>query len=111
MQGGDSGKGKGSDIEIGSGSDIESVGVAAAAVVAALVLVAAAASPTQPMCAAVGCGKPAISRCSRCLGAFYCGRECQLVAWPDHKGQCKEVVETRASMKVDSIEGVNKDDH
>ena len=55
---------------------------------------------------AAGCGKqrgnpgeePQFYRCDRCLGAFYCGRQCQLKAWPEHKGPCKEAVVVRDSM-------------
>ena len=32
---------------------------------------------------------PIFLRCDRCLGAFYCSRECQIKAWPKHKGPCK----------------------
>ena len=53
----------------------------------------------RAFCAA-GCGKqrgnpgeePFFLRCDRCLGAFYCSRECQLKAWPEHKGPCKVAV-------------------
>ena len=35
------------------------------------------------------CKKPdAYSICSRCNLAFYCGKECQLVDWPNHKRSC-----------------------
>ena len=39
------------------------------------------------------CGKPAIVRCGRCLGAFYCSQECLVLAWSVHKGQCKIAVQ------------------
>ena len=62
------------------------------------------------MCAtAVGCGKPAISRCSRCLGEGYCSNECQTRAWPALEEPCnKAVVVMRASMGEDTIKGVDK---
>ena len=53
-------------------------------------------SPTYPMCAAVGCSKPAISRCSLCLGNGYCSDACQMHAWPTHRGPCKVATEIRA---------------
>lgn len=31
-----------------------------------------------------------ISKCSRCLNIKYCGRECQLKHWPEHKPFCKK---------------------
>jgi len=35
-------------------------------------------------------GTPAqFSRCSKCKAAFYCGRECQVAAWPSHKASCR----------------------
>ncbi|KAJ7450026.1 hypothetical protein B0H11DRAFT_324706 [Mycena galericulata] len=42
-----------------------------------------------------GCGKEegdetTLLRCSRCLSAFYCGKECQTAAWKrEHKRECK----------------------
>ncbi|KAJ9585628.1 hypothetical protein L9F63_002573 [Diploptera punctata] len=35
----------------------------------------------------VGCGEPAERKCSRCK-APYCGRECQVKNWPQHKSSC-----------------------
>lgn len=58
----------------------------------------------------VGCGKTTISRCDQCLGAFYCGRERQLVAWPDHKGSCYLAAASWAAIRIwkDAIEGVDQ---
>ncbi|KAJ7472186.1 hypothetical protein FB451DRAFT_1135027 [Mycena latifolia] len=53
-----------------------------------------------------GCGKDEepntkLLRCSRCLGASYCGKECQLDAWKGgHKRECKmfaAVIELKGS--------------
>ena len=38
----------------------------------------------------LGCGEIATLRCPRCLGAWYCSKECGKIAWPKHKGPCKE---------------------
>ncbi|XP_018021848.1 histone-lysine N-methyltransferase ASHR1 [Hyalella azteca] len=35
------------------------------------------------------CGRDAGLRCSRCLGARYCSKECQREHWPQHRGLCK----------------------
>ena len=51
---------------------------------------------------AAKCGKPAVLRCSGCLGAFYCGEECQIRVWLQHKQQCKKAAKVIASMKGES---------
>ena len=69
----------------------------------------------RAFCAA-GCGKqrgkpgeePFFLRCDRCLGAFYCSRECQLKAWPEHKGPCKEAMIIRDSIGKTSIADIDK---
>ncbi|PSN56601.1 Zinc finger MYND domain-containing protein 10 [Blattella germanica] len=35
----------------------------------------------------IACGEPAVRKCSRCK-ASYCGRECQVKNWPQHKSSC-----------------------
>lgn len=35
------------------------------------------------------CGKATENRCSGCLGAFFCSRECQVETWSEHKNVCK----------------------
>ena len=65
---------------------------------------------------AAGCGKqrgkpdeePFFLRCDRCLGAFYCSRECQLNAWPEHKGPCKEAKGEMDSIGKTSIADIDK---
>lgn len=34
------------------------------------------------------CNKPALCKCSNCATQFYCGRDCQLKAWPQHRLVC-----------------------
>ena len=34
----------------------------------------------------------ALSVCSRCMISQYCSRECQVAAWPQHKGYCDQFV-------------------
>lgn len=37
-----------------------------------------------------GCGEVVrCQRCGRCRGAYYCGRNCQLRDWPEHKKVCQ----------------------
>ena len=45
----------------------------------------------KDMCSAPGCDKALPTKqlqCARCKTAFYCGKACQVAAWPDHKQQC-----------------------
>lgn len=57
---------------------------------------AAAAFPTaeeqQRICNNTACGSredAKLSRCSRCLTAYYCSRECQAIDWAIHKKWCQ----------------------
>jgi len=50
------------------------------------------------------CGEPATLRCVRCLGAFYCGKECQKKMWREHKVLCKEAAKTRDGMSIDEFD-------
>ncbi|KII87087.1 hypothetical protein PLICRDRAFT_42722 [Plicaturopsis crispa FD-325 SS-3] len=45
-----------------------------------------AADPASQTCKV--CGVPAASRCSRCVWAYYCGKEHQAADWEAHKKQC-----------------------
>lgn len=46
-------------------------------------------------CSNPGCkntsAEGSLSECASCHQTRYCGRECQLAHWPDHKTKCKEV--------------------
>ena len=44
----------------------------------------------RPVCAV--CGAGARSHCGKCGNAHYCGRECQIGAWPAHKWLCSPSV-------------------
>ena len=37
------------------------------------------------------CQKNTLKRCSGCYLAWYCGKECQISGWKDHKKECKEM--------------------
>lgn len=58
----------------------------------------------------VVCNKPSTTRCSRCLEAFYCGRNCQKKDWADHKDTCKTAGLVAATMFYDrhKLNGVAK---
>ena len=45
---------------------------------------------TSSVLCAKGCGEIATLRCPRCLGAWYCSKECGKIAWPEHKWPCKD---------------------
>mmetsp|Transcript_6638 Transcript_6638/g.11456 ORF Transcript_6638/g.11456 Transcript_6638/m.11456 type:complete len:273 (+) Transcript_6638:129-947(+) len=34
--------------------------------------------------------------CGKCKSALYCGRDCQVAAWPTHKGECKRITQIQA---------------
>ena len=50
------------------------------------------------------CGEPAALRCVRCLGSFYCGKECQKKMWREHKVLCKEAEKARDGMPIDEFD-------
>jgi TPR repeat protein len=50
------------------------------------------------------CGEPAALRCVRCLGAFYCGKECQKKMWREHKVLCKEAEKVLAGQSIDEFD-------
>ena len=35
------------------------------------------------------CGKTATARCGRCRSTYFCSKECQKLAWPNHKKFCQ----------------------
>jgi hypothetical protein len=62
-----------------------------------------AAKPEQLASLCAFCFAPAPrNRCSRCKGASYCGRECQLNGWSCHKELCKEVIAQSTVPKASS---------
>jgi hypothetical protein len=44
-------------------------------------------------CASPSCGIESVSMklCSKCKDVYYCGRDCQVAHWPDHKARCKAI--------------------
>lgn len=42
------------------------------------------------ICAGVHCLMPPKSQCSRCMRAFYCSKNCQVVDWRRHKKSCRK---------------------
>lgn len=64
-------------------------------------LVAAKPDQLASLCAFCFAPKPR-NRCSRCKGASYCGRECQLNGWSSHKELCKEVIAQLSGPKSSS---------
>jgi len=40
-------------------------------------------------CAVCGQFRPGHA-CRKCLGEYYCSQECAVVAWPHHRGKCRE---------------------
>jgi hypothetical protein len=36
-----------------------------------------------------------LRECSKCYAVRYCGKQCQLAAWPEHKEACKAKVKER----------------
>ena len=59
-------------------------------------------SSLPPLC--IVCTKPSFLRCSSCLGAFYCGQECQKKAWPKHKKICKLAERFKKDQDTTSVE-------
>ena len=43
---------------------------------------------TKPKCDNTLCSKASMHRCSRCLAAAFCSKQCQVAAWPRHQLQC-----------------------
>src|SRR5690349_13733655 len=51
----------------------------------------------DPLCA--HCGAAALKRCSSCRLDWYCGRDCQVAAWPKHKTMCQMLAEDAKQRK------------
>jgi hypothetical protein len=66
---------------------------------------APATTPALPLrLCAQGCGEIATLRCTRCLGAWYCSKECVKIAWPEHKGPCKLAAEVLDGQAIDKFD-------
>ena len=50
-----------------------------------------------------GCQKDTSKRCSGCYLVWYCGRECQISSWNDHKKECKEMQKEYVDVKLASV--------
>jgi ankyrin repeat protein len=48
-------------------------------------------------CSNTGCGGAGLKKCTGCKQARYCGKQCQLAHWPEHKAECKAATELRAA--------------
>eukprot|EP00742_Colponemidia_sp_Colp-10_P004995 GILJ01005336.1.p1 GENE.GILJ01005336.1~~GILJ01005336.1.p1 ORF type:complete len:492 (+),score=87.18 GILJ01005336.1:40-1515(+) len=51
----------------------------------------------QPRCQV--CGRAAANRCSKCKTEWYCGRECQVKAWKQHKPICEAFCATQQAQQ------------
>lgn len=69
-------------------------------------------APTPPVASNYCCSQcakisteDAMQKCSRCSRAFYCGRDCQVAAWPDHKKVClrKSPVESAVALRTSPL--------
>jgi ankyrin repeat protein len=50
-------------------------------------------------CANTGCSGAGLKKCANCLEVYFCSKECQVVAWPAHKADCKGRVEANVGKK------------
>jgi len=52
-------------------------------------------SKQTPTYSCAVCNKPGVTaRCPKCKTTWYCGKDCQAAAWPQHKQVCKDYAET-----------------
>lgn len=56
-------------------------------------------------CGAVESCPKTFKTCARCHSVVYCGRECQLAAWPSHKHDCKRLAAEREAGAATSTAG------
>lgn len=57
-----------------------------------------------------GCGAEATLRCSRCKAEWYCGRQCQIKCWKEHKKVCKPPAENTLGEKGTTSDNKSKTD-
>lgn len=61
-------------------------------------------------CSNPGCkntsAEGSLSECASCHQSRYCGRECQLAHWPDHKTRCKEIRNELRAKEIEKQEAV-----
>ncbi|KAJ6517905.1 hypothetical protein C8R47DRAFT_1312506 [Mycena vitilis] len=64
-------------------------------------------------CESTTCGKvgpkTGLRRCSGCMFAYYCCKQCQKDAWPNHRGYCKAKKLTRVREEGDRYLFINSD--
>ncbi|XP_043277518.1 zinc finger MYND domain-containing protein 10 [Venturia canescens] len=46
------------------------------------------------------CQEDASKRCSKCKGVWYCGRECQVKDWTNHKAVCSKIIESKEAFGI-----------
>ncbi len=61
---------------------------------------AAAAPADKGACAACGGAMPKKNICGKCAEVAYCGRECQVKHWPEHKALCKQISNEKAAKQA-----------
>lgn len=54
------------------------------------------------------CDQLATKKCDKCQGPYYCSRECQIKAWPDHKGWCMSHRNPQAEQSVKIVSRMNR---
>jgi ankyrin repeat protein len=47
-------------------------------------------------CANISCTGAGLKKCASCLEVFFCSKDCQVAAWPEHKVDCKRRVAEKA---------------
>ena len=62
---------------------------------------------TKPKCANTICRKASVHRCSRCLAAAFCSKQCQVAAWPRHQLQCVPAPQPRPRPRPRSSGGTH----
>jgi hypothetical protein len=84
---------------------------------AALLALLSSDAPAQPLGLVCDhCGTTAeqasvrsLKDCGRCYAVRYCGKKCQLAAWPGHKEACKaRVIEREERTRVTNVSQVSR---